>query len=231
MTYKRTTIDSKIIDVAHCKTCKKRLLTAQCIILTTYYHQRATTRAFYESTDGPAQGRWIPRFLLNCICIDDSGVFTTWAVNLATIQFWLGPDPEVTVRNCSSHWLRSAKKWRLPTCGQERPWRPWPTEMRNRQIPSQRKQKWKDKSPVPRMSMTSTLNYTWWGKDTSLSPSMQLNKPYSHGQMGMPQAWTYWHLEPYTYSCSERGRELWNHQRQLLEQAGTQPCGSRLEWL
>jgi hypothetical protein len=54
MTYERKTTDSKMIDIAHYKTCKKKLLAAECVILIRYYHQTAETRALYESTDGPA---------------------------------------------------------------------------------------------------------------------------------------------------------------------------------
>ena len=57
ITYERTTIDSKIIDIAHWKTCKKRLLAAQYMILTRYYHQIPKTRAMYESTDEPTARR------------------------------------------------------------------------------------------------------------------------------------------------------------------------------
>ena len=53
-TYKRKNTDSKIIDMANCKTCKKRLLAAEYAILVRYYYQTAKARALYESTDGPA---------------------------------------------------------------------------------------------------------------------------------------------------------------------------------
>jgi hypothetical protein len=53
-TYERNTTDSKIIAIAHCKTCKKRSLAAKCMILISYYHQTAITTALYEFTDGAA---------------------------------------------------------------------------------------------------------------------------------------------------------------------------------
>jgi len=52
-TYKRRNTDSKIIDIANCKTCKKILLAVDYEILIRYYYQTAKTRALYESTDGP----------------------------------------------------------------------------------------------------------------------------------------------------------------------------------
>jgi len=53
-TYYRKNMDSKIINFTHCKTCKKRLLAVEYVILIRYYHQTANTRALYECTDGPA---------------------------------------------------------------------------------------------------------------------------------------------------------------------------------
>jgi len=54
MTYKRKKTDSKIINIAYCKTCKKKSLAAECLILIRYYQQTAKIRVLYESTDGPA---------------------------------------------------------------------------------------------------------------------------------------------------------------------------------
>jgi len=51
-TWKNT--DSKIINIAICKTCKKSLLDVENMILIRYYYETAKTRALYESTDGPA---------------------------------------------------------------------------------------------------------------------------------------------------------------------------------
>jgi hypothetical protein len=47
-------MDSIIIDIAQCKTCKQTLLAGECMILIRYYHQTAKTGALYRSTDGPA---------------------------------------------------------------------------------------------------------------------------------------------------------------------------------
>jgi len=51
-TWKNT--DSKIINIAMCKTCKKSLLDVENAILIRYYYYTAKTRALVESTDGPA---------------------------------------------------------------------------------------------------------------------------------------------------------------------------------
>jgi hypothetical protein len=53
MTYDWKNTESKILDVTHCTTCKKRLLVAEYMILIRYYPQTAKTRALFESTDGP----------------------------------------------------------------------------------------------------------------------------------------------------------------------------------
>ena len=52
--YKRKNTDCKIIDIAICETCKKRLLAAEFVILVRYYYQTANARGLYESTDRPA---------------------------------------------------------------------------------------------------------------------------------------------------------------------------------
>jgi len=52
--YKRKTTYSKIINVADCKTCKKRLLAVEYVILIIYTYPTAKTRTLYKSTDGPA---------------------------------------------------------------------------------------------------------------------------------------------------------------------------------
>jgi hypothetical protein len=54
MTYESKSMDANVINIADCKTCKKRLLLAEWMILIRYCHQTAKTRAIYESTDGPA---------------------------------------------------------------------------------------------------------------------------------------------------------------------------------
>ena len=56
-TYKMKNMESKIIDMAKCKTCKKRLLAAEYAILVRYHHQTGKARALYKSTDGPAAQR------------------------------------------------------------------------------------------------------------------------------------------------------------------------------
>jgi len=52
--YKRKNTYSKIINVADCKTCKKRLLAVEYLILIIYTYPTAKTRTLYKSTDGPA---------------------------------------------------------------------------------------------------------------------------------------------------------------------------------
>jgi hypothetical protein len=51
--YNLKNTDSRIIDIANCKTCKKSLLAAQYLILIIYYYQTAKRRALYESSGGP----------------------------------------------------------------------------------------------------------------------------------------------------------------------------------
>ena len=46
--------DSKIIDIAKCRTCKNNLLAVEYTIIIGHYYQTAKTRAIYESIDGPA---------------------------------------------------------------------------------------------------------------------------------------------------------------------------------
>jgi len=53
-TYKRKNTYSKIINVTVCKTCKKRLLAVEYLILKIYTYPTAKTRTLYKSTDGPA---------------------------------------------------------------------------------------------------------------------------------------------------------------------------------
>jgi len=50
--YKWKNTDSKIIDIASCKTCKKRLLAAEYAFLKTYYYQTVKTVVLYKSTTG-----------------------------------------------------------------------------------------------------------------------------------------------------------------------------------
>jgi len=53
-TYKRKNTYSKIINVTVCKTCKKRLLAVEYLILKIYTYPTAKTRTLYKSTEGPA---------------------------------------------------------------------------------------------------------------------------------------------------------------------------------
>jgi len=52
--YNRKNLDSKIINVADWKTCKKRLLAVEYLNLIIYNYPTAKTRTLYKSTDGPA---------------------------------------------------------------------------------------------------------------------------------------------------------------------------------
>jgi len=54
ITYNRKNTDSKMINIAECKTCKKRLLAVECQLLIIYYYPSAKTRTLYKSTNGPA---------------------------------------------------------------------------------------------------------------------------------------------------------------------------------
>jgi hypothetical protein len=53
-TYRRKNTYSKMINVADCKTSKKRLLAVKYLILIIYHYLTAKTRTLYKSTDGPA---------------------------------------------------------------------------------------------------------------------------------------------------------------------------------
>jgi hypothetical protein len=53
-THNRTNIYSKIIDVADCKSCEKRLLAVEYLILIIYHYPNAKSRTLHKSTDGPA---------------------------------------------------------------------------------------------------------------------------------------------------------------------------------
>jgi len=53
-TYKRKNTYSKIINVADCKTCKKRSLAVEYLILIIYTYPTAKTRTLCKSTDEPA---------------------------------------------------------------------------------------------------------------------------------------------------------------------------------
>ena len=53
-TDRRENTYSKIINLADCKTSKKRLLAVEYLILVMYNYLTAKTRTLYKSTDGPA---------------------------------------------------------------------------------------------------------------------------------------------------------------------------------
>ena len=52
--YRYRNTDSKMIDIANCKTCKKTLLAVEYKIVIRYYYEPAKMRALYQSRDGPA---------------------------------------------------------------------------------------------------------------------------------------------------------------------------------
>jgi len=51
--YQRNNLDSKIIDIANCQTCKNEILAVEYPILISHNYQTAKSRAIYESIDGP----------------------------------------------------------------------------------------------------------------------------------------------------------------------------------
>jgi hypothetical protein len=51
-TYQKKNTHVKIIDIPNCKTCKKRLLNVEYMILVSYCYLNAKATALYESTDG-----------------------------------------------------------------------------------------------------------------------------------------------------------------------------------
>ena len=52
--YHRKNMDSKLIHITNCKTCKNISFVVEYAILIRYYYETAKTRALYESIDGPA---------------------------------------------------------------------------------------------------------------------------------------------------------------------------------
>ena len=52
-TYNRKNTDSKMINVADCKTCKTKSLAVEYLTLMIYKYHTAKTRTLYKSTDGP----------------------------------------------------------------------------------------------------------------------------------------------------------------------------------
>jgi len=89
ITYERKTTHSIIIDIAPCKTCKKSLLVADCVILIRYYHQTAKTTALYESTNGPAG--WPAD---NPPKSDGFG-YLHWTVSELTVRVFWQPGPSI----------------------------------------------------------------------------------------------------------------------------------------
>ena len=53
-TYNRKNMYSNIINVTDCKTCKKRLLAVEYLILIIHKYPTSKTRTLYKSTVGPA---------------------------------------------------------------------------------------------------------------------------------------------------------------------------------
>jgi len=52
--YNRKNVDTEIINVADSKTCRKRLLAVEYLIVIIYNYPTAKARTLYKSTDGPA---------------------------------------------------------------------------------------------------------------------------------------------------------------------------------
>jgi hypothetical protein len=52
--YYRRNMDSKLIDIVNCRTCKNTSMVAEYTILIRYYYQTAKTRALYKTIDEPA---------------------------------------------------------------------------------------------------------------------------------------------------------------------------------
>jgi len=91
-TYKRKNRYSKIINVADYKTCKKRLLAVEYLILIIYNYSTAKTRTLYKSTDGLA-GRPSD----NPSNSDGLGDFH-WMVPELTIWVYWQPGPPICQR-------------------------------------------------------------------------------------------------------------------------------------
>jgi len=120
---------------------------------------------------------------------------------------------QMTGRGMTTWWTRgertSGAQWIVPTRGQNRPWRPWPTEMRNWQTHSPRKRRCCDESLFRRMSTTNTSNYPQQGVRAHSSLSKRSTEPYMCCQSGKPEAQSSCRLEPYVYSGSGRDRASW----------------------
>lgn len=87
--FNRNNTDSKVIDIAHGKTCIKTLLHVEKAILIRYYNQIVKTTGLYQSTDGPAghpadnppNSDGLGNFHPNCTRIYSFSVLTTQTIN------------------------------------------------------------------------------------------------------------------------------------------------------
>jgi len=76
-------MDSQLIDIANCKTCKNILLVVDNAILIRYYSHTAKTRGLYELINGPAD---------NPPSSDGLGVYPQTVPKLTVLVYWqLGP--------------------------------------------------------------------------------------------------------------------------------------------
>jgi len=105
--YKRKHTDSKIIDIAICKTCKNRLLAAEYVILVRYYHQTAKASALYESTDGPAA-----RPANNP---PNSDLLEDWHRSVPALMVWVYWQPRLPIWQPSGFYPDPDLKWRSGT--------------------------------------------------------------------------------------------------------------------
>jgi len=109
--HNRRNTDSKIINLADCKTCKKRLLAVEYLFLIINNYPTAKTKPLYKSTDGPT-GK--PAY--NLPNTDELGDFDrtmpqlkVWVYwqpglpNLSMVWFRAGPWPKVTVQHHCKH--------------------------------------------------------------------------------------------------------------------------------
>jgi len=103
----RKNSDSKIINVADCKTCKNRLLAVENLILIIFNYPTAKTRTLYKSTDGPTG--WPTDNPLNSDGLGDSH----WTVPELKVCMDCQPGPPI------SQWfgfnLDPDPKWRSGT--------------------------------------------------------------------------------------------------------------------
>jgi len=108
ITYQKKNTHVKIIDITNCKTCEKRLLDVEYMILVSYCYQDTKATALYESTDGPAgqpadnppNSYGLGQYHQSCTPIAHLGVLTTRIANLDTAWFWPGPGHSALLQNC-----------------------------------------------------------------------------------------------------------------------------------